>query len=79
MIAYQIELLHPEAQALLDSLVKLKLIRLHNIEPSKAAFWELVEQLRSQKSETELSEDEIAREVEAVRTARYERKTQSHH
>lgn len=79
MMVYQLELLHPDAETLLESLVKLKLIRLHKIEPSKEAFWAAVAQLRSQRAEEELSEEEILREVEAVRTARYERKTQSHH
>ena len=70
-MVYQLELLNPAVETLLESLVKLKLIRLRKIEPSKAAFWKLVEELRNQNAEETLSEEEIVADIEAVRTARY--------
>ena len=70
-MVYQLELLNPAVETLLESLVKLKLIRLRKIEPSKAAFWKLVAELRNQNAEETLSEEEIVADIEAVRTARY--------
>ncbi len=77
-MVYQIEIENPDVRALLENLAKLNLIRIQEIKPSKEAFLDLVGQLRK-KGGDELTETEIADEVESVRTARYERKTQNHH
>lgn len=76
---YQLEILNPEVQAVLDSLVRLNLIKLHKVDPVKEDFLDILERLRTKGDEPELSEEEIRREVETVRAARYARKTQGHH
>ncbi|MBC7775573.1 MAG: hypothetical protein H7246_09045 [Phycisphaerae bacterium] len=78
-MVYQVEVLNPEAHALLESLVRLRLIRLHQHNPSGAGFWDLLEDLRSQGAESDLTEEDILQEVETARTLRYERAPQSHH
>lgn len=76
---YQVEILNPEAQALLESLVRLRLIRLHQLNPTGTGFLELLERLRSQNAENDLTEADILEEVESVRTNRYDSAAQSHH
>lgn len=78
-MVYQLEILNPEAEALLESLVRLRLIRLHQMDPSNEGFWELLNSLRNQNAENELTEEAILQEVETVRSTRYERSAQSHH
>ena len=63
---YEIELLKPDAAALLEDLAKKKLIRLKKIEGGKSEFLEFIKQLRTE-SQPAPSEEEIAAEVEAVR------------
>ena len=76
-MVYQIEILNPEAQALLESLVRLRLIRLHQLSSTNTSFWDLLERLRSRNAEDEMTEEEIWQEVEAIRSIRYA--AQSHH
>jgi hypothetical protein len=76
---YQVEVLNPEAQSMLESLVRLKLIRLHELNSAAPDFWEIIEHLRSQDAENALTESEIQEEIETVRAKRYERAAQSHH
>ncbi|MCC7245398.1 MAG: hypothetical protein IT269_06950 [Saprospiraceae bacterium] len=78
-MVYQLEILNPEAQALLESLVRLRLIRLHQLDPSNDEFWKLLDRLRSQHAENDLSDLDILKEVESVRQSRHERAAQSHH
>ena len=76
---YQVEVLNPEAQAMLESLVRLRLIRLHQLNPSGAGFWDLLEGLRNQDAEKDLTEADLLQEVETARSSRYERAAESHH
>ncbi|MFN0033778.1 MAG: hypothetical protein ACKVUS_01845 [Saprospiraceae bacterium] len=78
-MVYQVEVLNPEAQALLESLVRLRLIRLHQLNPTGYGFWDLLERLRNQDAENNLTEEDILQEVETARATRYERAAQSHH
>ncbi|GAB4497702.1 MAG: hypothetical protein OHK0019_31760 [Saprospiraceae bacterium] len=63
---YEIELLKPDAAALLEDLAKKKLIRLKKVGEKKQSFLEFVKQLRAE-SHPAPSEEEISAEVEAVR------------
>lgn len=71
MIIYEVELLTPEAQALLEDMADKKLIRLKKLEEKMSAFWETVEKIRQKAKHDDVSEEEITRVVEEVRTIRY--------
>lgn len=67
MTSLQIEILNPDARALLNELAKLKLIR---IQEKDIRFIDLVKRIRT-KNEDVMSLEDITKEVEAVRAARY--------
>jgi hypothetical protein len=68
MLSFQIDLLNPEAEKLLEELARLNLIRIRPASP-KHSFQQILERLRSRAEEVPvLSEEEIAREVAIVRT-----------
>ena len=71
METMNIEIVNPQAKRLIQNLAKLDLIRIKK-EKSKSEFVELLESLR-RNSENSPSMDEITREVESVRNARYAR------
>ena len=71
MESLKIEIINPKAKQLLKNLADLKLIRIKK-EPAKSDFSELLNKLREQ-SDKAPSLDEITKEVEAVRKARYEK------
>jgi hypothetical protein len=71
METLKIDILNPKAKALLKDLANLELIRIRK-EKSNTDFSDLLKKFRK-KSETALSLEEIALEVEAVRKARYEK------
>jgi len=75
---YQLEILNPEVQALLDSLAKMNLIKIQRLESPENAK-DLLGHLRAQNAEDELSEADILREVETVRYERYARSNKSNH
>lgn len=72
METIRIDILNPKAKALLDDLAKLDLIRIRK-ESAVNDFSELLIKFRS-KSDQAPSLEEITKEVEAVRKARYEKK-----
>jgi hypothetical protein len=78
-MVYQIEILNPETQSLLESLARLQFIRMRVAHPAGADFLTLLEHLRSQNAEGDLSEEAILKEVEAVRSSRHERTGQGNH
>jgi hypothetical protein len=68
MLSFQVDLLNPEAERLLEELARLNLIRIRPAAP-KLAFQQVLERLRARAAEAPvLSEEEIAHEVEIVRT-----------
>jgi len=67
METIKIDILNPKARKLLYDLAELDLIAIR--KSTNKEFSEVVQKIRS-KSDKELNEDEIAQEVEAVRTAR---------
>ncbi len=67
METIKIDILNPKARKLLNDLADLDLI--HIRETSNKEFTKIIQKLRS-KSDNKLNEDEIAREVEAVRSAK---------
>jgi hypothetical protein len=69
METLQIEIIEPRAKQLIDDLANLDLIRVTPMG-NKAALKKLLEKMRSSGSESP-SENEIAEEVEAVRSRRY--------
>lgn len=71
METIRIEILNPKAKALLKELANLDLIRIRK-ENSENAFSEVLKKFRS-KSDEAPSLEEITKEVEAVRKARYEK------
>lgn len=71
METIRIEILNPKAKALLKDLANLDLIRISK-EGSENAFSEVLNKFRS-KSVQAPSLNEITKEVEAVRKARYEK------
>jgi hypothetical protein len=71
METIRIEILNPKAKALLKDLANLDLIRIKK-EKSENTFSEVLKKFRS-KSDEAPSLEEITREVEAVRKARYEK------
>jgi hypothetical protein len=71
METIQIDILNPQAKALLKNLAKLKLIKIRK-EEKITDFNSLLEKFRAQ-SESAPSLEEITHEVEQVRKARYEK------
>lgn len=71
METIRIEILNPKAKALLKDLANLDLIRIRK-ENSENAFSEVLKKFRS-KSDEAPNLEEITKEVEAVRKARYEK------
>jgi len=67
METIKVDILNPKAKKLLNDLADLDLIAIR--KSTNKDFSDVVQILRS-KSEDDLDEDEIAREVEAVRSAR---------
>ncbi|MDN4165388.1 hypothetical protein QWY31_07735 [Cytophagales bacterium LB-30] len=70
METIKIDILNPKAKALLDDLASLDLIRIRQ-EPS-SNFSNLLQKLRS-KADSAPSLEDITKEVEAIRKARYEK------
>jgi hypothetical protein len=70
MESLRIEIINPKAKRLLKNLADMELIKIKK-ETVKFDFSELLDKLRSQ-SENTPSLDEITKEVESVRKARYE-------
>ncbi len=71
MESLRIEIINPKAKRLIKNLADLKLIRIKK-ELAKSDFSELLDKLRSQSGNVP-SLDEITKEVESVRNARYEK------
>jgi len=71
METFRIEILNPKAKSLLKDLADLDLIRIKKGKV-KSEFQELLEKLRIN-ADNAPSDDEITREVELVRKARYEK------
>ncbi|MCH7403351.1 hypothetical protein ACFOUP_08115 [Belliella kenyensis] len=71
METIKVDILNPKAKALLKDLANLDLIRIKK-DKSENAFSEVLKKFRS-KSDEAPSLEEIAKEVEAVRKARYEK------
>ena len=71
METIRIDILNPKAKALLKDLANLDLIRIRK-ENSENTFSEVLKKFRS-KSEEAPSLEEITKEIEAVRKARYEK------
>lgn len=72
MESMRIEILNPKAKNLLKSLADMNLIRIKKGK-MKSEFSEILEVLRA-KSDRSPSLEEITKEVEDVRKARYEKK-----
>lgn len=72
MNTFQIEIIEPKAEKLLEDLANLNLIRFQPLE-SKERFKKLLEKMRSNEGDAPTLE-EISKEVEAVREERYARK-----
>ena len=70
MESIQIDILNPKAKKLLKDLADLDFIKI--TRSTKSDFSTLLEKLRS-KSNEEMSFEEITKEVESVRTSRYEK------
>ncbi len=73
MNTFQIEIIEPKAEKLLEDLANLNLIRFQRLE-SKERFKKLLEKMRSKEGDA-LMLDEINKEVETVREERYARKS----
>jgi hypothetical protein len=71
METIRVDILNPKAKSLLKGLADLDLIRIKK-DKVKPEFKELLKNLRSD-SDNAPSLDEITKEVEAVRKARYEK------
>ncbi|MBI2723072.1 MAG: hypothetical protein HYX39_12935 [Bacteroidetes bacterium] len=67
MATLNIEILNPKAKKLLQDLAELRLISIS--EKTSNPFFDVIKKLRSKKSNISL--DEITKDVEAVRTKRY--------
>lgn len=67
MATLSVEILNPKAKKLLQDLAELRLISISEKESNP--FFATIKKLRSKKSDISL--DEITKEVEAVRTKRY--------
>ena len=73
MDTYQIEIVDPRAKTLLDDLANMNLITFQPSEPKKL-FRSLLNKMRSARDAAPTL-DEITKEVEAVRSERYARKS----
>lgn len=73
MDTYQIEIIDPKAKKLLDDLANLNLIKVQPLEPKKL-FKRLLKKMRSTGGDS-LTLEDITKEVESVRSQRYERKS----
>ncbi len=71
MESLRIEIINPKAKRLIKNLADMKLIKIKK-EQAKSDFSELLDKLRSQSGNVP-SLDEITKEVESVRNARYEK------
>jgi len=71
MRTFSVEILNPKALKLLMDLADMELITL-NEKP--LAFEGLLEELRSRGKKSGISEDDISKEVDFVRTSRYANK-----
>jgi trehalose-6-phosphate synthase len=71
METFNIEIINPKAKSILKGLANLNLIKIQKSKPTNE-FSELLKKLRNN-TEPPLSLDEIAKEVEAVRSKRYGR------
>jgi len=71
MDSIRIEILNPKARKLLKNLADLKLIRISEFSDRKNEFKNLLDKLRA-KSENAPSLEDIQKEVDTVRKARYE-------
>jgi hypothetical protein len=71
MKTLNIEILNPKAQKLINDLADLQLIRI-NSNDAKKDLLKFLENKR--KVKTDISSDEISKEVEIVRTKRYAKK-----
>jgi len=72
MDSIRIEILNPKARKLLRNLAELKLIKISDSSERKSEFKKLLDKLRAN-SDNAPSLEEIQKEVEAVRKARYEK------
>lgn len=75
MISYQVDILNPKADKLLQDLADLKLISLS--QTSKDPFLAVVNRLRKKAAANPPTLEEITKEVEAVRSKRYAGKSKS--
>ncbi|MGL4943176.1 MAG: hypothetical protein ACRC46_08290 [Thermoguttaceae bacterium] len=73
MTSMQIEILNPEANVLLQSLSKMKLIKIYESSSPREEFKSFIQGLQSSSGD-EPSYEEITRDVEEVRSARYARR-----
>lgn len=72
METIKIDILNPKAKALLKDLANLELIRIRKDKSEPNDFSDILKRFRSQ-AENAPSLEEITKEVEAVRKARYEK------
>lgn len=72
MKTYQIELLEPDAERLLQELARLKLIRFQEISSPSQNFLALLSDLRENEDDS-LDMEDISKEVEIVRAKRYKK------
>ncbi len=70
MAIFEIEILNPKAKKLLEDLASLKLIKITSKTDKNKEFKKLLKKLR-QKSEETISLEEITKDVEVVRSKRY--------
>ncbi|WP_127846023.1 hypothetical protein [Psychroflexus aestuariivivens] len=71
METIQVDILNPKAKKLLRNLADLNLIKINKTK-NKSDFSALLQKLRT-RSTDEISLDEITKEVEQVRSSRYEK------
>lgn len=72
MESLQIEILNPKAKKLIEDLAALDLISIVPKSDSKVDFFKMLEKVRTKGSDISL--EEITKEVEAVRAKRYAKK-----
>ena len=70
MTIFQVELIDPRAKALLEDLAKMNLIKIKEVGDQKVKFDQLLTRLRSKSKEEIPSLEDIAKEVESVRSQR---------
>ncbi|MBA4197836.1 MAG: hypothetical protein C0459_09810 [Chitinophaga sp.] len=74
-MTYQVDILNPKADKLLQDLADLNLIALS--KSTDNSFLSTVKQLRKKASKAPLTLEEITKEVESVRAKRYANKTKA--